>query len=135
EYLRIYHLAQDYLRLSRVYSEFLGGLRWSNAEDALIYANGKFFAFSAAIAEFVDGFASEGRVPAFGYLLHWMDLLQNQRKLTVPAVQQLRTLFYETGGNWRMAGAFAAALSGALPEVPQPPDLEIVGKRLRDQSF
>src|SRR4051812_10983104 len=96
EYLRIYQSAQNYLRLSRVYADFLGGLRWSSAEDALIYGNGSFFAFSAAIAEFVDGFASEGRVPPFGYLLHWMDLLQNQRKLTVPAIQQLRTIFYDT---------------------------------------
>src|SRR5438105_2410906 len=92
-YLRIYNSAQNYLRLSKVYADFLGGLRWSSAEDALIHADGRFFAFSPAIAEFVFGFASEGRVPPFGYLLHWMDFLQNQRKLASPAIQQLQRIF------------------------------------------
>src|SRR5207237_1186936 len=79
--------------------------------------------FSPAVAEFVDGFASEGRVPPFGYLLHWMDLLQNQRKLAAPAIRQLHRIFYDTGGNWRNAGALAATLSRTLPEVPQPRSL------------
>ena len=78
---------------------------------AVICGDGRFFAFSAAIAEFVDGFASQGHVPLFGYLLHWMDLLQNQRHLEASAIQRLHKLFEENGSNWRNAGAFAATLS------------------------
>ena len=111
QYLRMYHASQNYLRLSQAFAVYLGGLRWSSAEDAVICGDGRFFAFSAAIAEFVDGFASQGHVPLFGYLLHWMDLLQNQRHLEASAIQRLHKLFEENGSNWRNAGAFAATLS------------------------
>lgn len=134
-FLLTYQSAQDYLKLSRVYAEYLGGLRWSGQEDALVDADNRTFAFSEATAEFIEGFASQGRVVAFGYLLHWMDLLQNQRRLTTPAIQRLQRIFAEAGSNWRFAGAFAATLSEDVPELADPPDLATVGKRLRNRAF
>jgi hypothetical protein len=134
-YLMQYQSAQDYLKLSRVYAEYLGGLRWSGREDALVDADNRTFAFSEATAEFIEGFASQGRLVAFGYLLHWMDLLQNQRKLTSPAILRLQRIFAEAGSNWRFAGAFAATLSEDVPELADPPDLATVGKRLRNRAF
>jgi hypothetical protein len=134
-YLRLYQSAQDYLKLARVYAEYLGGLRWSGQEDALVDADNRTFAFSEATAEFIEGFASQGRLVAFGYLLHWMDLLQNQRRLTTPAIQRLHRIFGEAGSNWRFAGTFTATLSEDVPELADPPDLATVGKRLRNRAF
>ena len=135
EYLREYEAVQAYLRISRVYSAYLDGLRWSSTEDALVNADGRFFAFTEAIAEFLEGFDSGGRVLPFSFLLHWMDLLQNQRSLDAPEIRRLRALFYETGGNWRCAGAFCASLPCDVPEVPNPPELSNVARRLRNRAF
>jgi hypothetical protein len=127
--------AQEYLKLSRIYADYLGGLRWATTEDALVHVDGRLFAFNEAIATFVDGFASQGRAIPFGYLLHWMDLLLNQRQLRVPAIHQLRMIFLQTSGNWRNAGAFAATMSDEAPETPALPDLELVSARLRNRAF
>jgi len=134
-YLHEYQAAQRYLRLSRAYAEHLGGLRWSSSEDALVLADGRLFAFTEGIAEFVDGFASQGPEIPFGYLLHWMDLVQNCRSLPVQAVQRLSAAFKETGSQWRFAGAFAATLTSGIPEVPDPPNFDQIGQWLRNRAF
>jgi hypothetical protein len=134
-YLLTYQKAQGYLMLSSVYANYLGGLRWSGQEDALVDASNRTFAFSEQIAEFLEGFASEGRVVAFHYLLHWVDLLTVERATTTPSIQQLQKVFANTGRNWRFAGALAAKFCDSVPEAPDPPDLGAVGKRLRNRAF
>jgi MoxR-vWA-beta-propeller ternary system domain bpX1 len=134
-YLEEFQAAREYLRLSRIHAEYLGGLRWSGTEDALIDEQNRPFAFTEAIAEFVDGFASGGRVIPFGYLLHWMDLFQNRRSSTASAVVRLHKIVAEKIRDWRFAGALAAALSDDVPEVAEPPDLQAVSKRLRNRAF
>ena len=131
--LQAYNDAQRYLKLSKVYAEYLGGLRWSGTEDAIIYGDGRCFAFNEAIAEFVDGFAGQGRLVPFGYLLHWIDLLQNHRGIA--KADRLRAISVETGSNWRNAGAFAATQSDVLPD-----DLGLttpghIVSRLRNRAF
>ena len=47
---------KDYLRLSGIYCEFLGGLRWSSLDDALVYVGGEVF----ATREFFDQLRKHG---------------------------------------------------------------------------
>jgi len=133
QYLQMYQSGQLYLKLMHVHAEHLGGLRWSGNDDALVYGDGRFFAFNEAMAEFIDGYAAQGRAIPFGYLLQWMDLLQNLRQ--IPGARRLQIAFYETGGNWRFGGAFAAALTDFVPEIPNPPELAQVSNRLRNRAF
>jgi hypothetical protein len=135
QYLQMYSSTQHYLKLCPGYCDFLGGLRWSDREDALVYPDGRYVAFNEAVAEFLEGFHTGGRTIAFSYILHWIDLLQNLRGLEHGEVRRLRELFYATGGNWRNAGALAAILTKSVPEVPQSPPLEMICRRLRDRAF
>jgi hypothetical protein len=49
--------AESYLRLSNAYWDFLGELRWSFQEDALVYKDGSTFALNEEVALFLEGFA------------------------------------------------------------------------------
>ena len=51
-YLLAYQSAQDYLKLSRVHAAYLGGLRWSAQEDALVDGDNRSFAFCEAVSNF-----------------------------------------------------------------------------------
>ncbi len=134
-YLLMYRTTQAYLRLSSVDAVYLGGVRWSSEEDALAYPDGKVFIYFAALADFIEGFSTAGRVVPFGCLLHWIDLLQDRRGHLAAEVRRLRNAFRATGMVYRNAGALAAALSAGLPEVADPPRLEHVCRRLRDRAF
>lgn len=134
-YLATYQHTQAYLRLSAAYCDYLGGIRWSSDDDALVYRDGRTFAFCAMIADFLEGFSSGGRVVPFGCVLHGIHLLQNGRKHPDVEVRRLHQLFSATGSNWRNAGALAAALADGVPEPVQPPRLEHVCRRLRDRAF
>ncbi len=68
--------AERYLRLSSAYCDYLGGLRWSSQSDALEYHDGTTFVFTEEVALFLEGFASEGRLVHFGYVLHLLHMLR-----------------------------------------------------------
>jgi hypothetical protein len=127
--------AKDYLTLSTAYCRYLGGVRWSDHEDALVYADGRFFAFSEAVAFFLEGFGSECRLIHFAHIIHLIDLVLDTRHLNTPEITRLRHLFFGTGGYWRNAGALAGVLCREVPEVADPPALEQVLSRLRDRTF
>jgi hypothetical protein len=131
----MYQSTQAYLKLSSAYCDYLGGIRWSNDDDALVYADGKLFAFFAPVAEFLEGLGSGGRLIPFACVLHWVDLFDNLRKHLTPEVRLLRRVFHETGSPWRNAGALAAVLSAEVPEAVDPPRVEHVCRRLRDRAF
>ncbi len=135
QYLLMYQSTQQYLKLSPSYCEYLGGLRWSDREDALVYPDGRHVAFNEAVAEFLEGFHTGGRIISFSYILHWIDLLQNLRDLDLALVRRSQELFQANGANWRNAGALAAVVSQEVPEVPQAPQLEMICRRLRDRAF
>lgn len=135
QYLGMYQATQDYLKLAPSYCEHLGGLRWSNDEDALVLSDGRHVAFNDAVAEFLEGFQSGGRLVPFCYVLHGIDLLQNLRELDAAQVVRLRSLFHEADSNWRNAGALAAVLARDVPEAVRPPEVELICRRLRDRAF
>jgi hypothetical protein len=135
-YLAMYQTTQAYLKLPAAYCAYLGGPRWSNDDDALVYPDGRCFVFCEPIAAFLEGLGTGGRVSPFGCVLHWIDLLlPTGRKHLDPAVRRLRKTFHETGSGWRNAGALAAAMSEGIPEPAAPPRLEHVCRRLRDKAF
>jgi hypothetical protein len=134
-YLETYRSTQGYLKLSRSYCNFLGGIRWSGEDDLLVNRDGHAFCFFPPIADLLEGFAGAGRVIPFECVLHWIDLLQNLRGHENADVRRLRQLFHETGMVWRNAGALAAILSADVPAPPNPPPMEHVCRRLRDQAF
>ena len=64
-----------YLVLPRDYCDWLGGLRWSADEDAIVYRAGRIFAFPEEIALFLEGYAATRKPLHFGHMLHLLDLL------------------------------------------------------------
>lgn len=135
QYLQVYQTTQRYLQLNADYCAHLGGVRWSDREDALVLPNGRLVAFNERVAEFLEGFATEGRIVSFCHVLHWLDLLQNLRDLEQPQVRRVAEIFGSAGDDWRNAGALAAVLSVGVPELPDPPRLDMICRRLRDRSF
>jgi hypothetical protein len=135
DYLATYQDTQAYLRLSATYCDYLGGIRWSNDDDALVYRDGSTFAFCALIADFLEGFANGERAIPFGCVLHWIHLLQFGRRHPDAEVRRLHALFTALGSPWRNAGVLAAALAEGVPEPVRPPRLQHVCRRLRDRAF
>ena len=127
--------AKNYLVLSSEYCRGLGGVRWSDHEDALVYPDGRFFAFNEALAFLLEGFAGAGRLVHFCHLVHFVDLVLDARHQNTPEVTRLRHLFFGSGGFWRNAGALAGVLCKAVPGVAEPPRVELVLNRLRDRTF
>jgi hypothetical protein len=135
DYLATYQHTQAYLKLPHAYCQYLGGIRWSSEDDALVYPDGKLFTFCAPIAEFLEGLSSGGRAIPFACVLHWAHLLKHGRNHPDADVRRLHRMFGDAGLAWRNAGALAAALSKAVPEPAQPPKLEHVCRRLCDRTF
>src|SRR5947208_8914102 len=112
--------ADRYLRLPGAYCDFLGGLRWSTAEDALERRDGSLFAFAEEVALFLEGFAAGGRLIHFGFFLHLLDLLRNADSSRGRHSLRLGAAFAEAGMLLRNAGAFCAVLCRDIPEVAGP---------------
>ncbi len=127
--------ANDYLRLAGAYCQHLGGLRWSEREDALEYADGRTFAVNAELAELVAGFGARRRLVHFAYLLHFLDLLRNPDRAAPPEVVRLRRAFVRTGRPTRNAGVLAGVLCCDVPDVPGPVTAQEVYQRLLDPAM
>jgi hypothetical protein len=125
---------KNYLRLSREYCKFLGGVRWSAVDDSLVYPDGITFAFNEEVAQFLEGLSSGGRLIHFGHALHLLDLLRQPRAATHPEAARLQRLFGRAGRPVRNAGAFCAAVCRDLPEPAVPVYPEHVCDRLRNES-
>jgi hypothetical protein len=128
--------AERYLRLSTVYCNQLGGLRWSSTDDALEYPDGTTFALKEEVALFVEGFAStRGHAIHFAFILHLLDLLRDSdSKAFARSAQQLSRAFAAAGRPLRNAGVFCAALCGNIPQVTGSLDIKEVLDRLRDEA-
>jgi hypothetical protein len=59
-----------YLTLPQDYAAALGGIRWSSADDALNYPDGRTFAFNDEIASFLQGFMRSGALIHFAFIAH-----------------------------------------------------------------
>jgi MoxR-vWA-beta-propeller ternary system domain bpX1 len=64
-----------YLRLPQPYVGRLGGLRWSDTEDAIEFEDGRHFVFKPELALFLQGFGSERSLIPFFYILHLLGIL------------------------------------------------------------
>jgi hypothetical protein len=127
--------AKSYLRLCSDYCQHLGGLRWSATEDALEYPDGATFAFNEEVALFLEGFASAGRLIAFGHVLHLLHLLRRGGRRTTPEAARLARAYADAGRPLRNAGAFCAALVRDVPEAAGPVPVQEVLDRLRNQGM
>jgi hypothetical protein len=124
--------AERYLRLCTSYCDELGGLRWSPQEDALEYRHGSVFAFSEEIAVFLEGFAANGRLVHFAFVLHLLHLLRHVDQMSPPGLTRLCQAFIDAERPLRNAGAFCAVLCRDVPEAVDPPLPYHVFDRLRD---
>jgi hypothetical protein len=144
----------DYLRLPELYCDYLGGLRWSPAGEAVEYADGETFAFNGELALFLEGFASGGRLIHIGFILHLLHLLGRGRRtlwaeelqasrafreagwLLEDAVaqraltQQFVKAFRDAGRPLRNSGALCAILCRDVLPVADPLDPQAVCRRL-----
>src|SRR5712692_30705 len=94
-----------YLILPRKYCDWLGGLRWSSADDAIVYADGGTFAFQEEVALFIEGFAGR-RLIHLGHIVHFLALLRHYSRSDLalsPAFVFLRKAFEESGYPYRNA--------------------------------
>jgi hypothetical protein len=123
--------AERYLRLSDVYCDALGGLRWSFEDDVLVYRDGSTFAFIEEVALFLEGFASGGRMIHFCFVLHLLRMLQDTTGI-VPGGKRLCQAYSEAGRLPRNAGAFCVNLCRAIPDAADSVAIKEVLDRLRD---
>ncbi len=126
----------EYLQIPDDPAANRGSLRWSANGDAIERPDGSPFAFAPEIGLFLEGYASEGRLIHFSYIL---DLLRRYKsKWSTPGEPglpangpgrelagrsiELAAAFREAGQPSRNAGALAARLCREIPPVPDPPD-------------
>jgi hypothetical protein len=126
-------LVHNYLRICHTYCDFLGGLRWSQSEDAVDFAAGGTFLFAEEIAQFLEGFARD-RLLHFAHVLHLLIFLRGP-VTDSPDVSRLRGLFAFVKGGLRNAGAFFAHLCRDIPEEPGPLQGLQVCERLRNSQM
>jgi hypothetical protein len=99
-----------YLLIPPGYANWLGGVRWSNAGDALEYGDGATFALCPQIALFLEGFSKIGPPPHFAHVVHLMNLI-GYRRLALPTRQCILAWQFDRAGRpVRNAGALAALI-------------------------
>ncbi len=132
----------DYLSISSKYGAFLGGLRWSQTDDALELGDGQLFIFKSELALFLEGFDSVRPLVPFGYLLRLLHLLGHgqasastemepfvnvlhqirQRghvdSASLPECKILRQAYQKAGRMPRNAGVLCALLCLEVPAAP-----------------
>jgi hypothetical protein len=111
-------LVERYFNLPAAYREELGGLRWSDARDALELSCGQTFAFAAEVVAFLEGYASQRPLAHFAHLMHLFAILRDGqgRRHNFTA---LHRAYQEAGRPTRNAGVLCARL---LPDLPVEPD-------------
>lgn len=146
---RRHNLAKAYLSLPRDYVDQLGGLRWSDEPPGLCLGDSDHVVEMGQIAAFIEGFASQRDLIAFGAIVHWLTLLGKSGyggSRTVRWVSQmgfdyqaafdrLQHQFAAAGGNWRNAGVLAATVCADAASAAYAPDPKLICERLRDTAF
>src|SRR5262245_21945151 len=132
DYLDAHAATQLYLTLPREYADALGSVRWSDQVDGLVLA-GRMMASYEDLAAFLEGFASQRPLLAFGLMIHWATLLGAES--ADRQFVRLRNAFQTHHQNWRNAGALAAMISDTLLPAANPPPLLRLGARLRNRAF
>ncbi len=128
--------AVDYLRIPNDYDGNRYSLSWAPSGDAIDRPDGSTFAFAREIALFLEGYASEGRLIHFSYILYLLYRFDSRlleieepglpttgpgREL-VEKSDSLASAFRETGRPHRNAGALCAWLCRDVPPVVDAPD-------------
>jgi hypothetical protein len=129
------NVVTDYLRLPKAYREFLGGVRWSGTDDALVFADGQTFAFNEQVAQFLVGFSSGGRLIHFGHMVHLLKLLRPDRMASLAEAARLRRAYDDARSSLHNAGALCAVLCRDIPAVASPVTVQDVCDRLRNTSM
>lgn len=123
-------IVQEYLELNPSYAQFLGKLGWARFDGAIEYEDGRTFAFSESIAQFVEGFASVRPLIPFIHLVHLMELLSGA-SARIPRLSWIHQTMRESGLSYRNAGALAAVLCPATLNMARPIDHLLVCDHLR----
>jgi MoxR-vWA-beta-propeller ternary system domain bpX1 len=107
-----------YLRIPEHYGAALGGLRWSDQHDAIMYRDAGTFALAPELGLFLEGFASTRPLIHFGFALHLLHLL-GYGKLTPPTeFLSLWKGFRRVGRPLFNAGVLCAELCDEIPAEP-----------------
>jgi hypothetical protein len=125
----------DYLAIPAAYCSWLGGLRWCENGEAVVYDApgpevGCTFAMSQEIALFLEGFQTATQPVCFGFTLHLLHLLGlgvlNTSRTLPPEAEKLARAFRETGRSLRNAGVVCGFLCLDFPRTPLVPDIPAV---------
>jgi hypothetical protein len=127
------NLVHNYLRICHTYCDTLGGLRWSDSEDAVEFASGRTFVFAEEIAQFLEGFARH-RLLHFANVLHALIFLRGPATVSAD-ISRLRWAYKRSAGTLRNAGAFFAHLCRDIPDEPGPLRGREVWERLRNTQM
>jgi hypothetical protein len=133
-----------YLRIPKVYEGNRSSLSWSPTSEAIDWPDGRTFAFARQVAEFLEGYGSNGRLIHFSYILAMIELLDaKQVEFDEPELTRyspgrdlsersdsLARAFAKAKKPWRNAGALCSWLCREIPPVVAPPDWREVCHRL-----
>ncbi len=126
----------DYLQIPDDPEANRAALRWSASGDAIERPDRSLFAFASEVGLFLEGYASEGRLIHFSYVLALLQRFKSKwsapgepglpangpgRELASRSIE-LATAFREAGQPLRNSGALAAWLCREVPPEPDPPD-------------
>ncbi len=131
-----------YLGIPPSYANSLGGLRWSTADAAIEFADGRLFVFKDELALFLAGFDFVRALIPFGYVLHLLRILghgDDTASAEAPAFSalldqirtrggihsqkpseflRLREAYRKSGKPVRNAGSLCARLCAAISDEP-----------------
>lgn len=126
-------ISRQYFILPRRYADALGGLRWSDSSDFLVLPRDHPVVAQEGLAEFLEGFASQRSLLAFGSMAHWAILFNTTSADS--QFERLRTAFRAQGSPWRNAGALAGMMSEPFVPAVEAPPVEALCSRLRERAF
>ena len=138
-----------YLRIPSDYAGNRFSFSWSPSGDAVERPDGTTFAFAGQIAQFLEGYGSEGPLIHFSYILAMLERLNaKQVKPEEPGLplfgpgrrlieksDKLASAFKAAGSPLRNAGVLCARLCREIPPVIAPPDPLEVCLRLTHGSL
>ena len=143
-----------YLRLPQPYVGRLGGLRWSDSEDAIEFEDGRHFVFKPELALFLQGFGSQRSLIPFFYILHLLGILvegdagfrsdtelaaqalpearlkDDDAGVVLPNVDALHHAYWQGGRLPRNAGVLCGILCQDIPAAPGDIKVDDIVRRL-----
>lgn len=107
--------ALNYLRIPKIYADWLGDLRWSANGEAVESADGDTFTLRIQLALFLQGFASSRRPIHFGFILHLLYLLGLGKLRRPGEFETLEQAFCAAGRPLWNAGVLCSELCRPIP--------------------